>query len=136
MACILVIDDNEALLETVKVILARHGHAVRTAPDGRCGMIAMGRHSVDLVITDIVMPQQGGIETILQLRASAPGLPILAISGGGGGMGHRGLLEAAARLGATDTLAKPFGAAALLAKVNALLQTVIADVAASRNAAA
>lgn len=120
MASILVIDDHAAVLETVKVILAKQGHAIRTAPNGRAGMLLMAKYKFDLIITDIIMPEQDGIETIAQLRTISAKLPILAISGCGLVNGTD-FLKAAAEIGATATLAKPFRASDLLTKVGGLL---------------
>jgi len=121
MASILVIDDHAAVLETVKVILAKQGHEIRTAPNGKVGMAYMSKKKFDLIITDIIMPEQDGIETIAQLRALSSRLPILAISGLGM-VGDTDFLKAAAQIGASDTLAKPFRANELVTKVSALLQ--------------
>lgn len=120
MATILVVDDHAAVLETVKVILAKQGHTIRTAPNGRAGMSLMSRHKFDLIITDIIMPEQDGIETIAQLRTVSARLPILAISGCGLVNGTD-FLKAAAQIGASETLAKPFRASDLLTKVGGLL---------------
>ena len=121
MASILVIDDHAAVLETVKVILAKQGHEIRTAPNGKAGMAYMSKKKFDLIITDIIMPEQDGIETIAQLRAVSSRLPILAISGLGM-VGDTDFLKAASQIGATDTLAKPFRANELVTKVSSLLQ--------------
>lgn len=120
MASILVIDDHAAVLETVKVILAKQGHEIRTAPNGRLGMAQMARRHFDLIITDIIMPEQDGMETIERLRQVSARLPILAISGLGM-VGDTDFLKAAKAIGASDTLAKPFRAMELVAKVSALL---------------
>jgi DNA-binding response OmpR family regulator len=117
MADILVIDDEAALRRLVARILRAEGHAVREAPNGREGLRLFREARPDLVITDIVMPDQEGIETILELRREEPDFPILAISGGGEGI----YLRMAAGVGATETLAKPFGADELVAAVEKLL---------------
>ena len=78
MASILVIDDHAAVLETVKVILAKQGHEIRTAPNGKAGMTYMSKKKFDLIITDIIMPEQDGIETIAQLRENLWFLPWVA----------------------------------------------------------
>ena len=120
MANILVIDDDEAVRDMVKSILAVGGHTVLFAADGRSGMQRMTEGKIDLIITDIIMPDQEGIETIQQLRRLGAKLPILAISGGGQ-RGHADFLSVARELGATDTLAKPFRAKDLIAKITTLL---------------
>jgi DNA-binding response OmpR family regulator len=117
MADILVIDDEDALRRLLARILTTAGHTVRQARDGREGLIQFRNRRPDLVITDIVMPDQEGIETIIELRRDAPDVPILAISGGGGGV----YLRLAEGVGATEALAKPFSADDLLAAVAMLL---------------
>jgi two-component system chemotaxis response regulator CheY len=73
------------------------------------------------VVTDLLMPEKDGIETILELRKRNATLPVLAISGGGS-IGHRGdLLRMAQELGATATLSKPFTREELLAAVSLCL---------------
>jgi DNA-binding response OmpR family regulator len=119
MADILVIDDEEALRRLIVRILRAEGHAVREAANGREGLRLFREAPPALLITDIVMPDQEGIETIIELRREAPDFPILAISGGGEGI----YLRMAAGVGATETLAKPFGADELVAAVERLLAT-------------
>ena len=75
----------------------------------------------DAVITDIVMPEHEGIETIVALRAAAPNLPIIAISGCGQVIAAE-FLDMALQAGATATLRKPFELATLLATLARLLQ--------------
>jgi DNA-binding response OmpR family regulator len=83
-------------------------------------MAQMAKKKFDLIITDIIMPEQDGIETIERLRQISMSMPILAISGCGM-VGGTDFLKAATAMGATDTLAKPFRAMELVAKVSALL---------------
>ena len=97
--------------------MLRHGgHAVIEAEDGQEGMRLFGTDRPDVVVTDIVMPKNEGIETILNLRRTNPTLPILAISGR-----SSFYLHMAQKLGANGTLAKPFRAADLLREINKLL---------------
>ena len=108
MADILIIDDDEALRSTMRKILQRQGHAVREAVDGASGLALMRESRPDLVVTDLYMPGKEGIETILELRAEDPELPILAVSGGGVTMTAGLSLGDAEALGADASLAKPF----------------------------
>jgi DNA-binding response OmpR family regulator len=75
----------------------------------------------DIVVTDIVMPEQEGIETILTLRKDGLATPILAMSGGGA-LDNTFYLRSARALGADDTIAKPFTAGDLLSKVTRLIE--------------
>src|SRR5262245_58208604 len=83
MARILVIDDDLLMQQTIKRILERDAHEIFTAEDGEAGVSQLKVRRYDLVITDIMMPRQEGIETIRSIREEARGMPILAISGGG-----------------------------------------------------
>jgi len=120
MARILVIDDDLLMQQTIKRILERDAHEIHTADDGHLGVARLKERRYDLVITDIMMPRQEGIETIRSIREEADGMPILAISGGGS-LGCGDVLQAATMLGANDALPKPFNARELIAKVRSLL---------------
>ncbi len=102
-------------------MLERHGYVVEDAADGMAGVQAFRDQGADLVITDLIMPEKEGIETILELRDVDPGIPILAISGGSMPEDPGGVLVDAALLGATATLAKPFELPVLLETVQGLL---------------
>jgi CheY-like chemotaxis protein len=118
VAAILVIDDDADTREVIKVTLEGAGHQVTLASEGRQGMQAFRAKRADLVITDLYMPDQEGLETIKQLRLEFPDLPIIAISGKptGGTM-----LTVAQRLGATAALQKPFMPQELLSAVEEAL---------------
>ncbi len=119
MARILIIEDDAPLRGVLAEALQLAGYEVFQAEDGRQGVEVFQLAPADLVITDLVMPGQEGIETITKLLHDRPGLPIIAISGS---VEHSGLyLEVARKLGATRTLAKPFGTKTLLGAVEAAL---------------
>lgn len=117
MADILIIDDDRQMRRLLIRILKGAGHTVREAENGRLGLEAFRRQRPALVISDIVMPETEGIETIRILREEAPTMPILAISGGSDPL----YLRAATALGATASLDKPFTAPRLTALVAELL---------------
>jgi len=110
---LLVIDDDPAVRGFLRQILASAGYVVVEAGDGKSGMSKIEPRAVDLVITDLVMPEQEGLETLRRLRAERPGLPVIVISGAFGGS----LLETAKRLGANAALAKPIDPESLLRAV-------------------
>ena len=120
MARILVIDDEELARFTVRKYLESAGYSVIEARDGDEGLALHDEDPCALVITDIIMPEKEGLETILALRRSDPDLPIIAISGGGR-EGYPGYLEAAQPFGANHTLAKPFSQDDLLGVVESCL---------------
>lgn len=113
---VLVIDDDDAVRDAVEFMLVSFGFSASTAENGKEAMHHCQQRRPDLVITDILMPEMEGIETILSLQKTYAGLPILAMSGGVGGA-HKEYLRMAGKLGAAATLAKPFGADELLAAV-------------------
>ena len=91
------------------------------AANGREAMKRMGDPPVDVVVTDILLPEMDGIETVREIRARGQGTKIIAISGGGSGM-FKTYLDWARRLGADRTFEKPVDAAELLYAVLDLLQ--------------
>lgn len=123
MARILVIDDDPTIRSLCTLALSNQGHEVTTAPDGRDGVALLGRHRFDLVVTDLVMPEQEGIATIRSIRDQARDLPILAISGSMAGEQRGGVdyLKLAMSLGAQASLRKPFSPRQLTSAVEALL---------------
>jgi len=120
MASILVIEDDSAMREAIRLMLLQRGHEIHTAAEGGVALMRLDTTEIDLVITDMLMPGQEGVETIRSLRRRAPTLPILAISGGGN-TGFREALEAARLLGANETLSKPFAMRDLSHAVERLL---------------
>lgn len=107
MAHIVVIDDDADLLERMRRTLEARGHHVESASDGSAGMRLIEASPPDLVITDLVMPEKEGIETIVELGERYPRMPVMAISPMDG-RGSRGSLVDAEMLGAATTLCKPF----------------------------
>jgi DNA-binding response OmpR family regulator len=123
MARILIIDDDHMVRETLRVILTAAGYEVALANDGKEGLNAFARFQPHLIITDILMPEKEGMETIQDLRQQAPDLPIIAISGGGR-VGNMSFLKVAQHFGASRTFAKPFEPDDILSAVNDLLVKV------------
>jgi CheY-like chemotaxis protein len=118
MAKILVIDDEPQVRRLIKQMLTRAAHEVAEAADGDEGLACIRAQMPDLIITDILMPNREGIETIREVRRLAPTLPILVISGNAGSALY---MEMAKMLGAHAALAKPFRSAELLRAVADLL---------------
>jgi DNA-binding response OmpR family regulator len=114
---ILVIDDDHLVRYALSRILQRGGHQVMTAADGVSGMALLRAEDPDVVITDLIMPQQEGFQTIVMMKRERPGLKIIAITGG---LRHRNhdALSMASALGADEVLAKPFEPRELLDRLN------------------
>jgi len=120
MARILVIDDDLKLRRTILKILDSLGHELFEAADGNEGMAQIERCRPDLVLTDIIMPDKEGIETILDIRRLHPRVKIIAMSGSGSGQAPQ-FLSVARKLGADATLHKPFRATELRDTIEQLL---------------
>ncbi len=119
---ILVVDDEPAIRELMERILTDAGYEVDTAEDGRTASLSIGDRTVDLVLTDLLMPVRSGNDLIVELRKRRPDLPIVAMSGGGR-LPREDCLRTARRLGAHAILDKPFTRTQLLATVGLLLPT-------------
>jgi DNA-binding response OmpR family regulator len=118
---LLVIDDDNLVRAALTDMLQTAGFEVVTASNGRLGLELLDTTPVDAIITDILMPEQEGLETIREARQRFPDIRILAISGGGAGGGETQLLRFAESFGADQTLPKPFTGSQLVAAVRALL---------------
>jgi len=119
MSRILVIDDDAALRTIVRKMLEAD-HEVVEAANGNEGLTLFRQGGADLVISDLIMPDRDGIETIQELREGWPGVKILAMSGGGS-IDPRERLIDAELLGADASLLKPFTMASLRVAVAELL---------------
>ena len=117
---ILVIDDDDLVRDTLARILVRGGYEAVSAKSGREGIARFRENPPDLIVTDVIMPDQDGIETIVELRQMDPAPPIIAISGGGRAKAMQ-FLDAAEKLGANKVLSKPVKQADLLAVIAELL---------------
>ncbi len=121
MANILVVDDERAIRDLLRTALEGAGYAVTEAASGVEALAQVAAAAPDMVLIDIVMPEMDGIETIRRLRAEAPGLRIVALSGGGT-HGFPDYLRYAQMLGADDALAKPISLKQMVARVATLLE--------------
>lgn len=119
MSKILIIDNDPLVCETLKFAAESAGHTVVLARNGHEGLQAFAASPPDLVVTDILMPEKEGMETIVDLRRSNPDVPILAISGAAP-TGNISFLKIAQKLGANRTLSKPFAMEDFVAAIAAL----------------
>ncbi len=120
MRRILIIDDEPYILLMLKKMLEKAGYEVDLASNGREGMDLFHKHSADLVITDIIMPDKEGLELILEMKKNHPGLKIIAMSGGGR-ISPESYLECARHFGAEKVFQKPFRQKDLVSAVRDLL---------------
>ncbi len=117
MSLILVVDDEDYLRTLVEKILKKNGHDVVLARSGKEAVKLCQEKAFDLVVTDLEMPEMGGLELIHSLRGTHKNLPVLAVSGAF----SRGFLRVATALGAVGTLKKPFKQGDLLAMADKIL---------------
>jgi DNA-binding NtrC family response regulator len=115
-AHILVIDDDDMIRDSIRDVLVRAGYRVTGAANGEQGLEALASQRFDAVITDILMPEKEGVETIIEIRKALPDTPIIAMSGGGR-VKNLHPLKIATKIGANKSLAKPFDAKELLSLV-------------------
>ena len=116
MASVLVVDDDDDLRDSLKSLLEREGYDVFTACNGSDAIRIFRSEPTDLIITDIIMPEKGGLESIIELRQEFPDVKIIAISGGGR-IGTKDYLQLAQALGANSVLAKPFSRTEILESI-------------------
>jgi DNA-binding response OmpR family regulator len=119
---ILLIDDDNHFREMFSELLKRNNYEVIETNDGRNALPLYENNQPDLVITDIIMPDKEGIETILDLKKKHPSAKIIAISGGGrtNAMDN---LRSARLLGANLSFEKPFDHTEILNSIEALLKS-------------
>lgn len=122
MAKLLLVDDDKTLLLIMKTALKSAGYDVAAFSDGKRALEHLSQAPVDMIITDIMMPETDGLSVIDTAIAFNQDLSILAISGGGAGRSGEDLLDAALTCGADAILQKPFMPDELLRTVKALLR--------------
>ena len=120
MARILIIDDNEEIRRLLRRVLESASHEVLEAGDGAEGLKCIGSQQMDLVITDIFMPEKDGLEMLREMRKTHPGMKVIAMSGGGQ-LGNMDILRMARSFGAFRVMAKPFNFREMLQAVSAAL---------------
>lgn len=123
MARILVVDDEIGIVTILREMLLRLGYDVLTASGGVEAMKTLEAGGIDLVITDIVMPDIDGLELISKIQSTYPDIKVIAISGGGAQEGPEAYLEDAKELGAAHCLTKPF----MLKELASMVQEVLAE---------
>jgi DNA-binding response OmpR family regulator len=118
---VLLVDDDEEVREMTRDALGIDGFEVIEAGDGREARLLFEAEPADVVVTDLYMPGEDGLELIEELRRFIPRVPIVAVSGGGT-KGETFSLDAATALGADAVLHKPYGMAELAATIRRLVE--------------
>jgi len=111
MALVLLIDDDDQILTTLKMGLEKAGHVVTKASGGIEGLKLIKSQQVDVVVTDIIMKDGEGMETLRWIKENSPGIPVIGISG------YFQYLDSFKKLGGVATLKKPF-------KIEKLIETI------------
>ena len=120
MPGILLVEDEKELREMLKILLVRNKYTVLEAVDGKDAIVHFKPSMTDLVITDLIMPDEDGLKVIMKLRELKQSIKIIAISGGGKA-GPGSYLKLAEALGANAVFSKPFSINDLIAKIKFLL---------------
>jgi DNA-binding response OmpR family regulator len=121
MSVILIIEDDKELREMIKTALIRKDHVVLEAENGKEALIHFKPSVTDLVITDLIMPDEDGLKVIMKIREMKKGIKLIAISGGGKA-GPGSYLNLAKALGADAIYPKPFSINDLISKIENLLK--------------
>lgn len=114
MSSVLVVDDQDQVRQLIRETLEHAGYEVEEARDVKEGLERYRAKSVDLVIMDILMPDQDGLEGIMTLRREFPESRVIAMTGGADEIGLLNVLDIAKMFGARRTLHKPFDLQVLL----------------------
>lgn len=120
MPSVLVIDDEDRIRRLIREVLEPAGYVVEEARGGKEGLERYRARQADVVIMDILMPDQDGLESMATLHREFPSSRVIAMTGGGDMIGILNFLDVAKMLGASRTLQKPFD-------VNVLLEAVAAE---------
>ena len=122
MPSILVVDDEEQIRQLIRETLEQAGFHVTEARDGKEALRQYRLAPADVVVMDILMPDQDGLETTATLRREFPKVKVIAITGGSDMIGILNFLDVAKMLGAHRTLQKPFEMKTLIEAIQAELQ--------------
>jgi DNA-binding response OmpR family regulator len=122
MPGVLIVEDDKELREMLKLSLLRRNFTVLEAENGKAAITHFKPLITDLVVTDLIMPEEDGLKVVIKLRELKPSIKIIAISGGGK-VGPGSYLNLAKALGADAIYSKPFSINDLIAKIELLLDT-------------
>jgi CheY-like chemotaxis protein len=120
MACILIVEDDKDLREMLKISLLKRNYTVHEASNGKEALLRFKPALTDMVITDLIMPDEDGLKVIMKIKELKPTIKVIAISGGGKA-GPGNYLNLAKALGADEIFPKPFSINDLIRKIDELL---------------
>lgn len=120
MPGILIVEDDKDLREMLKISLSKRKYTVLEASNGKEAILRFKPGITDLVITDLLMPDEDGLKVIMKIKQIKPEVKIIAISGGGKA-GPGNYLNIARALGADMVLPKPFSVNDLISKIDSIL---------------
>ena len=120
MPGVLIVEDDKELREMLKMSLLRRNFTVLEAENGKDAITHFKPTITDLVVTDLIMPEEDGLKVVIKLRELKPSIKVIAISGGGK-VGPGSYLNLAKALGADAIYSKPFSINDLTAKIEQLL---------------
>lgn len=126
MSVILIIEDDRELREMLKTALLKKDYSVLEADNGKEALIHFKPGVTDLVVTDLIMPEEDGLKVLIKIREMKKSIKIIAISGGGKA-GPGSYLDLAKALGADAVFSKPFSVNDLLLKIEDLLKLEHSD---------
>jgi CheY-like chemotaxis protein len=122
MPGVLIVEDDKELREMLKLSLLRKNYTVFEAENGKAAITHFKPQITDLVVTDLIMPEEDGLKVVIKLKEIKPSLKIIAISGGGK-VGPGSYLNLAKALGADAIYSKPFSINELISKIEQLMDT-------------
>lgn len=111
---ILIVDDSAEVRSFLTDLLEEEGYAVFQASNGKEGQACLRETAINLIITDLVMPEQEGLETISSIRRNWPQIPVIAMSG------NHEYLDVAKKLGARAAFRKPIETGPILEEIRRL----------------
>ena len=120
MPGVLIVEDDKELREMLKMMLLRKNFTVLEAENGKAAITHFKPTLTDIVVTDLIMPEEDGLKVVIKLRELKPSIKIIAISGGGK-VGPGSYLNLAKALGADAIYSKPFSLNDLVSKIEQLL---------------
>ncbi|ETR73494.1 MAG: Response regulator receiver protein [Candidatus Magnetoglobus multicellularis str. Araruama] len=120
MPHILIVDDDTSIQKMLKIFFENKKFKVSLASDGREAVYLQSREPADILLTDIFMPEQEGLETIREIRDKYPNTKIIAMSGGAFYRAPNDYLTIAQKIGAHDVICKPFELKEIFEKINRL----------------